>query len=235
MGSQLMLLLEIMIINLLLSGDNAVVIAMASRNLPEKQRKLAIWWGTIGAVVLRVVLTFAAVYLLKIPYIQGLGSLLLLLIAIKLLKPEEEETKVAEAMSMMSAIWIILGADFVMSLDNVLAVAGAADGNLLMIVIGIALGIPLVVWGSTLIMKLLNRFPILIWLGAGILGYTAGEMLMKDDNLLELLNLDSGDWRHYAPVAGVVLVLIIGWQANRLRMRPKRGPVKKLREGGHHS
>jgi len=231
-----MLLLEIMMINLILSGDNAVVIAMASRNLPDKQRKMAIWWGTIGAVLLRILLTFAAVYLLKVPYIQGIGAVLLLIIAVKLLHQDEGAAKVREAVSMTGAIGVILGADFVMSLDNVLAVAGAADGNLMLIVIGIALGIPLVVWGSTLIMKLLHRFPILVWLGAAILGYTAGEMLTKDEQLLLLLNLESGSWHHYVPFAGAALVAAIGWAAGHLRkLRAEREPVNKLREGGNHS
>ncbi|WP_379161181.1 TerC family protein [Paenibacillus sp. sgz5001063] len=176
----LLLLGEILMINLVLSGDNAMVIAMASKNLPEQHRKLAVWWGAAGAVVLRCLLTFAAVLLLKIPYIEAGGGILLLWISFKLLLEEEEDVRVAESSSVWKSIRTILLADFIMSLDNVLAIAGVAKGDLALIVIGIALSIPIVVWGSGIIVGWLHRFPVLIYIGAYILAYTAGDMLLQD-------------------------------------------------------
>ncbi|MGM1046553.1 integral membrane protein, YjbE family [Paenibacillus uliginis N3/975] len=175
------LLGQILIINLVLSGDNALVIAMASKDLPEKHKKRAIWIGTLGAVLLRCVLTFAAVLLLKVPYLQAGGALLLLWIAFKLLADQHDSgIRVTESSSVWKAINTILIADFVMSLDNVLAIAGLANGDLALIMIGILLSIPIVVWGSGIISKLLQKFPILLYIGAGILAYTAGDMLLQD-------------------------------------------------------
>lgn len=184
----LWLFVQIMIINIVLSGDNAVVIAMASRNLPVHQRKQAIWWGAFGAIGLRVILTIVAVLLLKIAYIQALGSLLLLYIAIKLLIDEEGGADVREASTLGKAIWTIILADFVMSLDNVLAIAAKAENDYSVIIFGIGLSVPIIIWGSTLVMKLLHRFPIFIYAGAGILGYTAGEMLIKDPKVAQFLH-----------------------------------------------
>ena len=144
----LWLLTEILMINLVLSGDNAVVIALASKDLPEKQRKQAVWWGALGAVVLRCVLTFAAVLMLGIPFIQAAGGILLFWIAVKLLLQNEDEVHIREASTTWKAVQTILIADFVMSLDNVLAIAALADGDLALIVIGIAISIPIVVWGA---------------------------------------------------------------------------------------
>ncbi|MFC7681529.1 TerC family protein [Paenibacillus sp. GCM10028914] len=175
------LLVQILIINLVLSGDNALVIAMASKDLPEKNKKRAVWIGTFGAVILRCVLTFGAVLLLKIPYIQAGGALLLLWISFKLLADQHgENIRVSESSSMWRAIITILIADLVMSLDNVLAIAGLANGDLAIIMIGIVLSIPIVVWGSGLISLLLQKFPVLLYIGAGILAYTAGEMILQD-------------------------------------------------------
>ncbi|MDU0330980.1 TerC family protein, partial [Paenibacillus sp. 3LSP] len=175
----LLLLSEILIINLVLSGDNAVVIAMASKNLPLKQRKRAVWWGALGAVLLRCVLTWVAVLLLKIPFIHAAGGVLLAAIAVKLLLPQEEHSRVAGASSLWKAVQTILAADFIMSLDNVLAIAALAEGDVSILVIGIAISIPIVVWGSNLIADWLQRLPILVYAGAGILGYTAGDMLLQ--------------------------------------------------------
>ncbi|MHA6530319.1 TerC family protein [Paenibacillus sp. BAC0078] len=176
----LLLLGEILMINLVLSGDNAMVIAMASKNLPENHRKLAVWWGAAGAVALRCLLTFAAVLLLKIPYIEAGGGMLLLWIAFKLLLEKEEDVRVEESSTVWRSIRTILLADFIMSLDNVLAIAGVAKGDLALIVIGIALSIPIVVWGSGIIVGWLHRFPVLIYIGAFILAHTAGELLLQD-------------------------------------------------------
>jgi YjbE family integral membrane protein len=179
---QLWLLLEILIINLVLSGDNAVVIALASKDLPPDQRKRTVWWGAMGAIILRCLLTFVAVLMLKIPYLQAFGGIMLLWIAFQLLSDEKKEIRMDETPTISKAIRTILVADFIMSLDNVLAIAGLANGDLALIVIGIALSIPIVIYGSTIIVHWLQRFPILVYLGAGILGYTAGEMILQDSS-----------------------------------------------------
>ncbi|GLI08332.1 hypothetical protein YDYSG_43630 [Paenibacillus tyrfis] len=202
------LFLQIMLINIVLSGDNAVVIALASKNLPLHQRKQAIWWGAFGAIALRVVLTVIAVYVLKVPFIQALGSVLLLWIAIKLLIDEEDHSNVKQAATLGKAVSTIILADFVMSLDNVLAIAAKAKGEVGVIILGIGLSIPIIVWGSTLVVNLLKRYPIFVYLGAGILGYTAGEMFIADEKLATRL---FGDISHYVlPIATTLIVLASG-------------------------
>jgi YjbE family integral membrane protein len=197
-------------INLVLSGDNAVVIALASKNLPPKQRKLAVWWGALGAVVLRCILTFMAVILLKIPFVQAAGGALLFWIAFKLLADDKDDIRVDQSASIWKAVRSILAADFIMSLDNVLALAGVADGDLALIAIGIAISIPIVVFGSNLIVGLLHRFPVLVYLGAGILGYTAGEMLLQDSRMGFLLSSIIPGLHHLVPTLLTALVIIAG-------------------------
>lgn len=206
----LLLLGEILMINLVLSGDNAMVIAMASKDLTEKHRKIAVWWGAAGAVILRCLLTFAAVLLLKIPYIQAGGGILLLWIAFKLLLEEEEDLRVAETSSVWKSIRTILVADFIMSLDNVLAIAGLAKGDLALIVIGIALSIPIVVWGSGLIVGWLHRFPILVFIGAYILAFTAGDMMLQDAKLGTMLSFLLPSTHSILPIALGILVVVTG-------------------------
>lgn len=175
---------SILLINLVLSGDNAVIIALASKNLPPAQRKQAIMWGSIGAVILRIILTFAAAYLLDIPYLQFAGGLALLYIAFSLLRQDNAEGEYGEATSYHEAIKIILFADLIMSLDNVLALAAISQtvpsGKYGLITVGLATSIPLVVFGAQLLMKLMDRFPAIIYIGAGILGYAAAEMIVSD-------------------------------------------------------
>ena len=172
-------LLKIMMVNIVLSGDNAVVIAMAARGLPVTQQKAAILWGSGGAVVLRILLTLVAVALLKVPFLQFVGGLLLIWIAYQLLI--EEDTAVGEDPNgkhgLITAVKTILIADVVMSLDNTLAIAGVANGNYTLLGLGLALSIPLVIFGSALIMKAMDRLPFLVYLGAGLIAYTAGEMI----------------------------------------------------------
>ncbi|SET64799.1 TerC family protein [Paenibacillus sp. NFR01] len=207
----LLLLGEILMINLVLSGDNAMVIAMASKNLPEKHRKTAVWWGAAGAVLLRCAMTFAAVVLLKIPFIQAGGGVLLLWIAFKLLIDEEEEITVRDSgSSIWKSVRTILIADFIMSLDNVLAIAGLAQGDLALIVIGIAISIPIVVWGSGIIAKWLHRYPVLIYLGAYILAYTAGDMLLQDAKFGMVLSFLLPAFHTMLPVALGVAVVATG-------------------------
>ena len=171
---------SITFINLILSGDNAVIIALASRNLPPKQRKQAVLWGSAGAVVLRILLTMVAAMLLQIPYVQFVGGLALLWIAVHLLSDDKGDMDLKEASNLMEAVKVILFADLVMSLDNVLAIAGIAQGNMMLLIIGLAMSVPLVVFGSQMLMSLMDRFPIIIYVGAAILGWTAAKMMIAD-------------------------------------------------------
>src|SRR3954447_24207478 len=174
--------MEIIVINILLSGDNAVVIALACRNLPAKQRTQGIFWGVVGAVVLRVVLTFFAVSLLKLPYLQLIGAVLLLWIGVKLVAEDEGggEHEIEAHDRLYGAVKTVIVADLVMSLDNVIGVAGAAKGSIVLLVFGLLVSIPLVVLGSQLIMKIIERMPILVVAGGGLLGYLAGEIAIED-------------------------------------------------------
>jgi YjbE family integral membrane protein len=212
------LFLQIMLINIVLSGDNAVVIALASKNLPLHQRKQAIWWGAFGAIALRLVLTLVAVSILGIPYIQAAGSVLLLWIAIKLLTDEEGHANVKEASTLGKAIWTIIVADFVMSLDNVLAIAAKGNGNETIIILGIGLSIPIIIWGSTLVMNLLTKYPIFVYLGAAILGYTAGEMFVKDEKMEELF-LQGNSYLHWIIPIATTLVVVGAGLLNKLRKK----------------
>jgi len=202
-------------INIVLSGDNAVVIAMACRNLPPRAQKLGIIWGTVGAVVFRVVLTFVAAWLLQFPYLQLVGGILLFYIAIKLLMGEKEE-HVEPSENLISAIKTILFADVIMSLDNVLGIAAVARGNFTLLIIGLAISIPIVVFGSTLMMKLMARFPIIIYIGAGILGYVAGEMMVGDKAAADLVH--SYHFLHTTvPLVGAALAIFIGYYLKKKR------------------
>jgi YjbE family integral membrane protein len=168
-------------VNIILSGDNAVVIALAARSLPAHQQKQAVIWGAAAAVVLRIVLTIVAVELLKLSFLKLIGGLLLFWIAIKLLVPEDDDgDDVASSSHLFGAIKTILIADLVMSLDNVIAVAAVAKGSIVLLVLGLVISIPLVVFGATMLMKLMERYPVIITVGAALIGYVAGEMLVTD-------------------------------------------------------
>ncbi len=176
---------SIILLDLVLAGDNAVVIAMASRRLPEKLRRKAIYIGTGGAVVIRAIMTLIATYLLTIPFLQAIGGLILLPIAFNLLKPAknnalEESDKFKASDNFLTAIKTIIIADAAMGIDNVLAIAGAAHGNMLLVLIGLAISIPIVVWGSQIIANLMDRLPILVTLGSAILAYTSATMILHD-------------------------------------------------------
>jgi YjbE family integral membrane protein len=203
-------LLKIILINIVLSGDNAVVIALACRNLPAEQQKRAVIWGSFGAIALRVVLTFVAVWLLAVPFVQLAGGLLLLFIAVKLLKGDGDEEHLKAGGSIAEAVKTIIIADFVMSLDNVLAVAGAAGGNYLLIGIGLAISIPLIIWGSQLLMKLMTRFPIIVWAGAALLGYTAGEMMLADKAVGHFIETHVPGGHYILPIGLAVVVVGAG-------------------------
>ena len=181
-------LAKIIGVNIVLSGDNAVVIALAARSLPPKQQKLAILWGAGAAVVLRIILTIFAVALLTLPWLKIVGSLLLFWIGIKLLVPEEGGDDVDASDNMLTAIKTILIADLVMSLDNVIAVAAAAGGSMTLLILGLAISIPLVVFGATLLVTLMDRYPVIITVGAALIGMVAGEMLVTDPVALEWMS-----------------------------------------------
>lgn len=219
-------LLTIIWVNIILSGDNAVVIALAARSLPANQQKQAIFWGAGAAVVLRIILTIVAVELLKLPYLKLLGGALLLWIAVKLLVPEDDgEDGIQSSSNLWSAIKTILIADLVMSLDNVIAVAAAAKGSIVLLVLGLLISIPLVIFGATMLMKLMERYPIIITLGAAILGWTAGEMAVTDPVVAQWVN-DHAHYLHWvAPAAGAVLVVAIGKLLAAQAAKEERGVV----------
>src|SRR5258708_11570852 len=173
-------LAKIIGVNIILSGDNAVVIALAARSLPPKQQKLAIFWGAGAAIILRIILTLFAVALLSLPWLKLVGSALLFWIGVKLLIPGDDDPDIKAHEHLMSAIKTILVADLVMGLDNVIAVAAAAGGSVVLLILGLAISIPLVIFGATLLIKLMDRYPVIITAGAGLIGWVAGEMLVAD-------------------------------------------------------
>lgn len=218
-ASFLAALAQIMLVNIVLSGDNAVVIALAARNLPPQHQKQAILWGSGGAVVLRIGLTVIAVQLLKIPFLQFLGGLLLVWIALQLLVEDDEEEGGHHAHSdLMGAVKTILIADVVMSLDNTLAIAGVAKGDWTLLIAGLALSIPLIVLGSTVIMKIMDRFPIVVYIGAALIAWTAGEMIDSDKAVEPFMP----HVMHGTPYLAMLLtagVLGYGWWSNQQRGR----------------
>ena len=208
-------LLKIVWINIILSGDNAVVIALAARSLPPAQQKKAVLFGSGAAVVLRILLTVVAVQLLALPYLQIVGGMLLLWIGTQLLGDEHEgEGESKEYGSLMAAVRTILIADLVMSLDNVIAVAAAAKGSMVLLILGLAISIPLVIFGSTLMIRLMERFPVIVTLGAALIGWVGGETMISD-NVIKPLIQDM-HWLHYAgPAAAAVFVLLVGTVGGR--------------------
>ncbi len=202
-------LVQIILINIVLSGDNAVVIALASRSLPPEQQKKAILFGSVGAIVLRIVLTFFAVYLLQLPYLKLVGAALLLWIGIGLLKGDDDDAELEGHSGLFAAIKTIVIADLVMSLDNVIGVAAAAKGSVFLLVVGLAVSIPLIIYGSTLILKLMERFPIIITVGAALLGWVAGEMAVSDPAITGWMAGQNAV--HLAtPIVCAVLVVAVG-------------------------
>jgi YjbE family integral membrane protein len=222
---------QIIVVNIVLSGDNAVVIALACRNLPERLRRPGVFWGVGGAIILRVVLTFFAITLLTLKYVKLAGAVLLLWIGVKLILPQDEGGghEVKAASNVLSAVRTIVVADLVMSLDNVIAVAAAARGSLVLLIFGLAVSIPLMVWASQLIMKLMDRFPVIITLGGALLGWIALGMAITDPVIEPRLQPYHSwlDW--VAPAAGALFVVALA----RLiagRRRPQAVPVIDLAE-----
>ena len=211
----------IVVANILLSGDNAVVIAMAARSLPVGQQRKAIFWGSAAAIVLRIVLTIVAVQMLQLPYLKIAGALALLWIGVQLLVDTEDEGEVKAGGTMAAAIRTILVADLVMSIDNVIAVAAAADRapenyRVPLLIIGLALSIPLIIAGSTLLMKVMDRFPIIITLGAALLGGLAGQMFVTDPAVAGWFTTNVPEAELVFGAAGAILVVAVGkWMHHR--------------------
>lgn len=207
---------QIIMIDILLGGDNAVVIALACRKLPPAQRKMGIFWGTFGAIALRVVLIFFALTLLQIPYLKIVGALLLLWIGVKLLAPEDddEHANIQASDKLWAAVKTVIVADFVMSLDNVIAIAGAAETaadhhQMPLVIFGLLVSIPIIVWGSQMVIKLMDRFPVIITLGGMLLGWIAGTMMIGDPAVAAYL--PQTDMLKYAfGIGGALLVLVVG-------------------------
>ena len=216
--------LQIIVIDILLSGDNAVVIALACRNLPDDQRRLGVFWGVGGAIALRVILTFFAVTLLTLNYVKLVGAALLMWIGIKLvLQPKEDGAhEIAAAGSLLTAIRTIIVADLVMSLDNVVAVAAAARDSVSLLIFGLALSIPLMVWASQLILRLMDRFPVIILGGGALLGWIAMSMAIADPVIKPALE-PYRQWLYWlAPILGAVTVVVVGKLAARRAVPEKR-------------
>ena len=233
---------QIIMIDILLGGDNAVVIALACRKLPPKQRTLGILWGTAGAILLRVILIFFALTLLAIPYLKIIGAILLVWIGIKLLLPEDEDAhgNIEGSDKLWAAVKTVIVADLVMSVDNVIAIAGAAesaggDHKMPLVIFGLLVSIPIIVWGSQLVIKLMDRYPIIITIGGMLLGWIAGTMAVTDPAVIGYMPTAPADKpslppevtatvRYAAGVAGALLVLAWGkWAASRRAARPAAG------------
>ncbi len=212
----------IVLLDLVLAGDNALVIALAVRRLPAKQQFWGRMWGTLGAVILRMAFIVAVTWLLKIPLLRFAGGVVLVWIAYKLVAhcPSDEDEKVRVGASLKEAIGIIILADVVMSFDNVMAISGAARGDYVLIIFGLLLSLPLVVWGSGLLARLMNRLPLIIWLGGGVLGWVAMKMILDDPWVLNWLGHELAQTLHHtAPYVLAVVIAIVGWWFNRA---PKR-------------
>jgi len=212
---------QIILIDILLGGDNAVVIALACRQLPPAQRTKGILWGTAGAIILRVILIAFALTLLQVPYLKLVGALLLLWIGVKLLMPEHEDehSNIQASDKLWGAVKTVIVADLVMSVDNVIAIAGAAQGageehQLALVIFGLLVSIPIIVWGSQLVLKLMDRFPIIITVGGMLLGWIAGTMAHTDPAVVNYLPQDKA-WNYAMGIAGALLVLIVGKVAQK--------------------
>ena len=205
-------LASIVLIDLTLAGDNALVIALAVRTLPQRQQLLGRIWGTAGAVALRLAFIVVATWLLTIPLLQVVGGLLLVWIALRLVRQDAAgDAHVRQGTTLRDAVWIIMVADAAMSIDNVLAVAAAAQGEMLLVLIGIGLSLPIVVWGSGLLAWLMNRFTWIIWLGGGVLGYFAGEMILRDQIVERWIGPRPG-WLEAVPIVLALAIAALGWR-----------------------
>jgi YjbE family integral membrane protein len=211
----------IIMIDLILGGDNAVVIALASRNLPLDQRNKAILYGTGLAIMIRICFTLVAVWLLSIPFLMLIGGILLIWIAIKLLNEKKEESHIKSEYTLLAAVKTIVIADVVMGVDNVLAIAGASHGNMWLVTLGLLISIPIIVWGSKLILMLLDRYPSIIYIGAAVLAYTAGSMITHEPLLQEFMKAEAY-LKWLVPIMAISTVLMIGYIKNAKIIQPTR-------------
>jgi len=221
--------LQIVAIDIVLGGDNAVVIALACRRLPKEQRNQGIFWGVFGAIALRVILISFAFALLAIPMLKIIGALLLIWIGIKLLQPEPEDGthEINASTTLLGAIKTIIIADAVMSLDNVIAIAGAAKDSIGLVIFGLIISVPIIVWSSKLVMRLMDRFPIVIIIGAGLLGWIAGDMAITDAIIKKWVSTNAIFLHWLSPVCGVLVTIIVGkWLA--AKSLKKKTPIVDL-------
>lgn len=210
--------LEIIWINILLSGDNAILIALACRQLPVTQRRWGVFLGALGGVFLRVIFTLLVVQIMSVPLLKAFGSLLLLFVAVKLLIDETEHSDVKAKPNLMGAVTSIIMADAVMSLDNVLAIAAAAHGSTYLVVFGLALSVPIVMFGAGFLLQVLERFPILVWAGAGLLGWVSGEMAASDAAVIERLHgADHATIEQALAIGGAAFVLLVAFAVKAYR------------------
>ena len=219
---------QIILIDILLGGDNAVVIALACRQLPESQRLKGVIWGTVGAILLRVALIAFAITLLQVPFLKIAGAALLIWIGVKLITPHDEDAhgNIQASDKLWSAVKTVIVADLVMSIDNVIAIAGAAQNageqhQMALVIFGLVVSIPIIVWGSQIVLKLMDRFPVIILLGGMLLGWIAGGMLQTDPALKDIISQDQ-TWHYALSAAGALLVLAIG---QTLKTRSAKGKL----------
>jgi len=207
-NSAIISILQIIAIDLVLGGDNAIVIALACKNLPAKQRKLGIFYGALGAIVLRVIMVFFASALLLISGLKIIGGILLFWIGIKLILDSKKENalNINQGNNLFEAIKTIIIADFVMSLDNSVAIAGAADGNIYLVIFGLLLSVPIIIWGSNIILKLIDKYPIIIYLGSALLGWIAGDMIQTD--IFTTTYFEANEFLKYFPFIGSLFVIL---------------------------
>lgn len=207
-NSAIISIFQIIAIDLVLGGDNAIVIALACKNLPEKQRKLGIFYGALGAIVLRVIMVFFASALLLISGLKIIGGILLFWIGIKLILDSKKENtlNINQGNNLFDAIKTIIIADFVMSLDNSVAIAGAADGNIYLVIFGLLLSVPIIIWGSNIILKLIDKYPIIIYLGSALLGWIAGDMIQTD--IFTTTYFEANEFLKYFPFIGSLFVIL---------------------------
>lgn len=216
-------LMTIVFIDLILAGDNAIVIGLAARKLPKEQQKKAVIWGTVGAVAIRAVATILVVYLLQVPWLMVAGGVLLLWIAYKLLVDNNDHDNVEAGSTLWQSIRTIVIADAAMGIDNVIAVAGAGHGNILLVVLGLLISIPIVVWGSTLFIKVIHRYPWIVYIGSGVIAYTAAKMITHEKKLEDWFNESPAfEWSFLILV--VIVVIAIGLRKN---LRSKSARVEK--------
>ena len=208
-------LLSIIMIDIVLGGDNAILIALATRNLPLSQRKRAIFWGVFGAIAIRAGLTVVAVKLLEIKFLHLIGGILLVWIAYKLLVDEEQHSDIKSGQNIFDAVRTIVIADLLMGIDNVLAVAGAAHGSALLVVMGLIISIPIIVWGSSIILRFIEKYPVIIFIGAGVIAWTAGKMIVEDDFIYQNIISKMHLLKYIIPLIITLLVVLLGFRKRK--------------------